>query len=282
MFFIKALGVSLLIHLLVLISVMNIDLPKASSQADFEAWVKEISPTPRRATFLPVKTAQKTSPTGSATGATAVAVSGAPRHKTLRSSAVLGLIGVASERGGDLGKVFSAEASKMGGDLAAVMDGKKPAEMPGNSNSLRPAFKSSGSTGPADLGGIVSASSGKVESGHHKEVEIPAPRVMASAAKVVTGSVEQQSVLGVIMRKNSSFTRCYERALKSNSSLAGKLGYEISVGEEGQVIDVKFIEDMLRSHEVTDCVKAVLLHLVFPKPKGGPAIFSSVLVFGTA
>ena len=104
---------------------------------------------------------------------------------------------------------------------------------------------------------------------------------MGSGGSAVSGNVDAQGVLGVIARKNSSFTRCYERSLKNNPDLAGKLAYEISVSEEGHVLDVKFIENTLRSSDVADCVKSILLRMIFPRPKGGPAIFSSVLVFGT-
>jgi hypothetical protein len=320
-----AIGFSLLLHIAVAISVMNIEIPKVTTRAHFEEWVRDISPTKRKAVILPpsVKEVPKASPmvSGTASGSAGEAGNntsnsgdggnsdgkgtdkskGQPEAKivgsggsgsggssartgALRSSGVLGLIG---SKSGDVGNVFSANTGPV------VAEGKGSGTTGGSGGGSgtgtvisRQGLKGSGygggsGGGPADINQIATASSGRVESGQRQGSALPTPRVTGSGGGTVSGNVDSQGVLSVITRKNSSFTRCYERALKANPDLAGKLGYEISVSEEGQVLDVKFIENTLRAPDVMDCVKSILLRLSFPKPKGGPAIFSSVLVFGT-
>ncbi|MES2503557.1 MAG: AgmX/PglI C-terminal domain-containing protein [Myxococcota bacterium] len=319
-----ALGFSLLVHIAMVISVMNIKIPEQrSSREDFEQWVKQIAPPKREAILLPEaplpvtkSTTGPKSDVGSATGSGEPAAaasekqatrdsggggasesgsgSGSPnaakaaRTKALRSSGVLGVIGVASSGGGGsaLADVFSSNSGKVSDNLNGVMEGKQRVELPNSSNISRQALKGPGGggpggKGPADIGGIASESSAKVNAGSRQGSDIPMPRVSSSAGTLVAGSVDANSVISVISRKNSSFTRCYERALRTNPDLAGRIAYEISVGEEGSVLDVKFTEDTLRARDVLDCIKGILMRLQFPQPKGGPAIFSSVLVFGT-
>lgn len=289
-----ALGFSILVHVVLFISVMNIEIPKETTRADFEAWVKDIAPRKREAIILPEapvksqpmeqpgkeKAAATGSKTAKASGSTKAAASPA-RTKALRSAGILALIGVASDRSsgskgkGAIADVFSSDSGKVSDDLGAVMEGKQRAELATGSHISRQA------SGPADIGGIASNSSGKVATGQRQASELPVARVQTKTSGVVSGNADSQSVLSVIARKNSSFTRCYERALKNNPELTGKLAYELSVSEEGQVLGVKFTEDTLRVKDVADCIKGILLRLVFPAPKGGPAIFGSVLVFGT-
>lgn len=295
-------GFSFLLHLILWISIMNIEIPKETTRADFEAWVKEITPRKREAIILEkVPAVQKQAEKQAVepkevkeipeakntlaikTGVSKTAPSQA-RVKALRSAGILGLIGVASQGSSGsksaMADVFSSDSAKVSDDLGAVMEGKKHAELASHSNISRRTLGAD-SEGPADTDKIQHVSSGKIISGQRQESAIPVPKVHNVASGVVSGTADSSLVLGIIARKNSSFTRCYERALKNNPELAGKIAYELSVSSEGQVIDARFIEDTLRVKEVADCIKGILMRLVFPAPQGGAAIFSSVLVFGT-
>lgn len=322
-FLLGAITFSLLLHLGLAISIMNIEIPKVgTNRANFEAWVKDIAPKKPQGIILPkmpksianpepvekaekidniennapvaesgpIKKSTKTKSQGTSTGSSGVP-SVAPRK--VASAGVLGIIGVASDsnpkRGGSrsaVADVFSSNSGSVSDDLGAVMEGKKSSQVASAENINRKNLRGSDggvatTHGPADIGSVGAASSGKVTTGQRQEADIPVPKVSSVGGGITSGTADQNSVVAIIARKNSSFTRCYERSLKNNPDLAGKLAYQISVSEEGEVLDVKFVEDTLRTREVSDCIKSILLRLVFPKPKGGPAIFSSVLVFGT-
>lgn len=309
---IGALGFSLFFHIVMVVSIMNIEIPKETSRKDFESWVKHVAPR-REAVLIPeapskalpeTKTgaapekAEESGNVGSAKGsakgteqaqgsstasaqAAAAAAKSARRSKVMRASGVLGLIGVASQgsSGSSLGNVFSENSGSVSEDVGAAMEGKQGVELANSSNISRKSLKGSGGTGgPAEVGGV---SSGSVSAGQHEESDLPVARVSSSGGEVVSGNVNAASALTIIARKNTGFTRCYERGLKNNAHLAGKVSYEISVGGDGGVLDVRFVEDTLKAPDVLDCIKGILLRLRFSPPQGGAAIFSSVLVFGT-
>lgn len=277
----KALGFSLLLHVAICIFVITVKIPDhATSRAHFEAWVKDIAPAPRQATFVPKPTrveltpevpASDTKPEVSAptkAKASHQAPASTARSNTLRSKGILGVIGSRSSN-----SVFESNNLE-----SAIGEDKQPVESSNGSNISRQALKSQG---PADIQHVASASSGKVQAGTRQQASVLAPKVSTSSGSFLSGKGDQNSLMSVITRKNSSFTRCYERSLKDNPNLAGRIGYEISVSTEGHVLDVRFTENTIRSSEVLECIKAILMRLTFP-PLNGPVIFSSVLVLGTS
>lgn len=289
----KALGFSLLLHVAICILIVTVKIPEhTTSRAQFEAWVKDIAPAPRQATFVPKPVRIELTPTPEEAKPEALAPEAAPakashqaaptrtagpvstaRSNTLRSKGILGVIGSSSN------SVFESN------NLESAAVGTQQAESSSGSNISRQALKASSSNqasqGPADIGQVASASSGKVQAGTHQQASILAPKVSTSSGSFLSGKGDQNSLMSVITRKNSSFTRCYERSLKDNPNLAGRIGYEISVSTEGHVLDVRFTENTIRSSEVLECIKAILMRLTFP-PLNGPVIFSSVLVLGTS
>ncbi len=348
--FIGAIGLSLLLHVLLVILIINTPIkPKVISKRDYESFLKEMSRPRRQAVILPApkeqpkviiapgnrniitekvltgpsipelgpeeaaqapQTSSATAPsgaepssgsgggsgggkgtgsgTGTGSGAGSGSGAGTGKASSLRTAGVLGIIGSTGGTGSGVGNVFSEGSGKLSDKLGGVMGGKQRAEMANTSNISRSGLgKGTGGGGgvggskPADIGGIATASSGHAEAGSRKQSDIPSAHVVSSGGGLVSGNVDQSAAVSVISRKNASFTRCYEAGLRNNPNLAGRVGYEVSVTEEGSVMDVRFVEDSLRSREVLDCIKSILLRLNFPKPKGGPAVLSSVLVFGT-
>ncbi|MBL4819163.1 MAG: AgmX/PglI C-terminal domain-containing protein [Deltaproteobacteria bacterium] len=305
---------SLLVHVGFVILVLNTKLPdKAVNQATYETWVKDISKTKRRAIILPEIPRNKPiraetikgMMTAHKTGAPSIALPGervennkkgkATKEggkRALANSGLLGIIGASSGKGGkksDLANIFSAKSGKISDDLSNIMKGKKSVALARSSNLSQVAFKGEGGSGsgkkkgsgPADIGGIKTATSAEVRLSSKQDSKLPKGRVFGTGSALVTGDLEQHSVMNIIARKNSSFTRCYERSLSLNPNLQGRVGYELDVSKEGNVLGIRFVEDALKSRQVLNCVRRILARLNFPKPKGGPAIISSVFVFGT-
>ncbi|MBH1989446.1 MAG: AgmX/PglI C-terminal domain-containing protein [Myxococcaceae bacterium] len=323
----SALAFSLLLHLFVAMSIMNIKIPEQVTQRDFEKWVKTVQPIRSKGIVLkkvpaplaheanepvpipkPAKESKvavnepavlpsnKESASPSATPSKSLQASpkepgqgSNPIRSKLASSGVLGLIGVSGESSGQKGRgtamanVFSSNSDSFSDDLDSAMKEKRSFAVASGSGFSKSSLKgSSGSLkSTADIDSVGNSSSGKVAVAERKEAELPVARVSSGNSSVTKGSADQLGVLGTLAKKNSSFTRCYEKALKNSPDLSGKLAYQMSVSAEGSVFEVQFIEDTLRSSDVSDCIRSILLRLVFSPPKGGPAIFSSVLVFGT-
>ena len=62
---------------------------------------------------------------------------------------------------------------------------------------------------------------------------------------------------------------CYERALRVNSNLQGKLTVSVRVDPQGNVCSASITQDAVRSPEVSNCVTGMFRSAKFPPPTGG-------------
>jgi hypothetical protein len=62
---------------------------------------------------------------------------------------------------------------------------------------------------------------------------------------------------------------CYERALRLNSALQGKLMVSVRVDPQGNVCGTSVNQDGIHSPEVTNCVLGMFRSAKFPAPTGG-------------
>src|SRR5262249_27644482 len=62
---------------------------------------------------------------------------------------------------------------------------------------------------------------------------------------------------------------CYERALRVNSALQGKLTVNVRIDPQGNVCNASVIEDAIHSIEVSNCVMGMFRSAKFPPPTGG-------------
>lgn len=62
---------------------------------------------------------------------------------------------------------------------------------------------------------------------------------------------------------------CYERALRLNSALSGKLMVNVRVDPNGNVCGASVSQDGIHSPEVTNCVLGMFRSAKFPAPSGG-------------
>lgn len=97
--------------------------------------------------------------------------------------------------------------------------------------------------GPAEVGGI-----------QKKE------RAVKGSAKGTTenvfGDVDKKAVSATIRQRMPGLQACYEKALRSNPSLKGKMGYTITINPQGRVTEVVVEEDTVRDASVKSCTIA--------------------------
>jgi len=65
---------------------------------------------------------------------------------------------------------------------------------------------------------------------------------------------------------------CYERALRTNSMLQGRLRIGVRVASNGTVCSASLVEDTLHSAEVSGCVLGLFRGKPFPAPSGGSCV----------
>jgi outer membrane biosynthesis protein TonB len=69
---------------------------------------------------------------------------------------------------------------------------------------------------------------------------------------------------------------CYERALRTNSMLQGRVTVAVRVGPNGSVCSASIAQDSLHSSEVTSCVLGLFRGRPFPPPAGGSCVDASI------
>jgi outer membrane biosynthesis protein TonB len=62
---------------------------------------------------------------------------------------------------------------------------------------------------------------------------------------------------------------CYERALRQNPLLEGRLGIQVRVGPQGQVCSANVTADSFRDPGVSSCVLQLFRSASLPPPNGG-------------
>jgi hypothetical protein len=78
----------------------------------------------------------------------------------------------------------------------------------------------------------------------------------SSTTDDVIGDVDKKSVAATIRRRMPGLEACYEKALRSNASLKGKMTYTITINPSGRVTDVKIEEDTVGDSSVRSCTEA--------------------------
>lgn len=82
------------------------------------------------------------------------------------------------------------------------------------------------------------------------------------------GSLDSGSLSRMIRRKSGQIRFCYERELRKNTSLRGKISLRVVVLPRGRVRKVE-VEDNDLNTSVASCLKSRIKRWRFPKPKGG-------------
>jgi hypothetical protein len=99
----------------------------------------------------------------------------------------------------------------------------------------------------------------------------------AGATKVVrkggggrcNGTVDTGAVRRYAQQNSGSLRRCYERRLKQNNQLAGRLEIGLTIGSGGQVQGARIVSDSVRDGEVATCVRQAVSGWRLPAPQGG-------------
>lgn len=93
------------------------------------------------------------------------------------------------------------------------------------------------------------------------------------------GKIDQGAVAGIFRSQQSGLQSCYERGLKKNPSLKGKVQLMITIKADGKVGRVGVGSDTLRDSGVTTCMTSRVKTWVFPKPDGGQVTVAKTFVF---
>lgn len=90
-----------------------------------------------------------------------------------------------------------------------------------------------------------------------------------------SGSFDMQQVVRMIQTRRGAITRCYETALATTPTLAGRIRVSLTIQESGTVVSVSATENTLGSDAVASCVVRVVQGFRFnPGPADGSVTYA--------
>ncbi|MEL7368454.1 MAG: AgmX/PglI C-terminal domain-containing protein [Myxococcota bacterium] len=193
--------------------------------------------------------------------------------KQVAGKGLLKVLG-ASRSGGDsaLNDVFSEGGSAIG-DLGKAFDGIQGVDVAGDASA---GTRGSGSGQGVGIGELETEGGGNVKAGVKREAAVSgSARVEAPA---VDGELSQAAISRVLNRQKKALRDCYERALKRNRGLKGKIVISFEILETGRTSDVS-IDDQMGSSAVSRCIAGRVKYWRFPKPAGGSVFVDLPIVF---
>ena len=103
--------------------------------------------------------------------------------------------------------------------------------------------------------------------------------VVKSEAPAVDGELDPAMVAKEVRTRLGAIKACYERALKRNPNLSGKVVIHWTITQAGTVSGVDVETDTLGDAEVASCIKSLVARWRFPAPAGGSVEVSFPFVF---
>jgi outer membrane biosynthesis protein TonB len=202
----------------------------------------------------------------------------------VRQNAVFKALQIATTGAGGAGVVFQADGDPRT-DVSAALAASGGAGIanadggPGGPAVRGGAGAGGGPVGIGEVGGVaVGSGGGKIAKRKGPKIRV---KMKLSKPKIDDGELDGKSVARKIRARRRAFQACYERQLKRNPSLKGKIVLEVTVGENGRVSDI-FVADNDLNNAVANCIKGKMRSIRFPKPDGGEATFSYPFIFASS
>ncbi|AKF80386.1 hypothetical protein MFUL124B02_11925 [Myxococcus fulvus 124B02] len=128
------------------------------------------------------------------------------------------------------------------------------------------------------IGELGTQGGGKVDLGTKKEVDVKG-RVQDAAPEVDSSEVDRDALARYVRARKGAIQSCYEKELKRNPSLKGKVVVRFSITPSGRVGDFDIDENTLGNEAVASCIRAAIRAWVFPFKPDSDATVSYPFVF---
>ena len=177
------------------------------------------------------------------------------------SKGILKLLGADTGSGGAIADVL--ESGSGNSDIASALAGAGGVSVAGADSVGAGGRRGGGSGKAAGIGDLGTQGGGKVDMGRKGETRISGS-VSATAPEVESSTVDKDAVSRYVRARQRAIQSCYEKQLKLNPNLKGKLSVRITIATSGKVSETEIDEDTLHSDEVTSCIKGVVRFWKFP------------------
>jgi TonB family protein len=132
--------------------------------------------------------------------------------------------------------------------------------------------------GTADIGKLETGGTGRSASlGAKAATQVKSE--IATGEISASGSLDSGAIASVVKSKISGIKYCYEKELKNNPKLAGKVVVNFTIGETGEVTAYKVENSTINNAEVEQCILRMVRRWKFPPPSGGTVNVSYPFIF---
>jgi hypothetical protein len=208
-------------------------------------------------------------------------------EKQVKNKTILAELGGVTSEGGGIVNMLTQGAGKTDMENAfanskGVMTGVAGVEKSGLYSAGASGSKGTeagiGSLGAAK--GAGQAAKG-VKTGGKTEKKVKVKLKIGGKTKTVGGKLDANSISAVIKRRQRKIAACYERAVKKDPTLSGKVVVSFTIGNAGRVTKSKASTDSVGGG-VGACVSGAIKKMRFSRPKGGEVLVSKSFVFEVA
>ena len=196
----------------------------------------------------------------------------------VKSTGLLKLLGAKADGEGSIADVLGK--GDVDRDQEKAFQGVGGVGVANNNDQLR-GIKSggSGSGRVASVGGLRGGGSIAGGGTGAAAVEKKVSGVVKSEAPAVDGELDPAMVAKEVRTRLGAIKACYERGLKRNPNLSGKIVIHWTITQAGTVSGVDVEQDTLGDAEVASCIKSLIARWRFPAPSGGSVEVSFPFVF---
>ncbi len=149
------------------------------------------------------------------------------------------------------------------GDVASALSGASGVGV-ATADSLAAGGPKGGTAGSAaGIGDLGTSGGGNVGLGEKKEATVRGG-VSMQAPEVDSVDVDREKLAAYVRSRKGAIQQCYEKELKRNPSLKGKVVVRFSITPAGRTSDIDIEENTLGNEAVASCIKTTIRGWVFP------------------
>lgn len=88
------------------------------------------------------------------------------------------------------------------------------------------------------------------------------------------GQIDNNAVASVFARRKGAIKSCYERELRRNQNLAGRITLRFTIGTSGRITAISVTQNTTRDRAIETCIIGKVRNWKFERPSGGAVTFT--------
>ncbi|MBL8949505.1 MAG: TonB family protein [Myxococcaceae bacterium] len=199
----------------------------------------------------------------------------AAMQKAVASKGLLKILGSSGSKGSAFDDVLGNSTG--GADIANALSGAGGVGVASAGDVGGP--KGGGAGVAAGIGELGTSGGGNVNLGAKGDAAIRG-RVADAAPEVDSSDVDREALNRYVKARKAAIVACYEKELKRNPSMKGKVVVRFSISTSGRATEIEIEENSLGNDAVGACIKSIIRTWVFPfkpdsdVPVAFPFVFS--------